>query len=170
MHQVNKSLILPLMLVLSLVVGLSGQQQQQQAPPSTPIGAEEPSAPPVMMPQTQAPAQTQQPAQQIPQQQAPGQQAPGQTGQAPAQQPANQPGNTVQVPGQRQGREADSQEGGVFVFRKRVEEVTLHATVVDDRQKLVTNLDKTRSRSTKMDSHSRSLRSGEKIFRYRWEY
>jgi Ca-activated chloride channel family protein len=140
MHQVNKSLILPLMLVFCLVIGLKGQQQQQQAPPSTPIGAEEPSAPPVMMPQTQAPAQTQQPAQQAPQQQAP---APGQTGQAPAQQPANQPGNTVQVPAQQRGQAADSQEGGVFVFRKRVEEVTLHATVVDDRQKLVTNLDKT---------------------------
>jgi Ca-activated chloride channel family protein len=143
MHQVNKSLILPLIFVLCLVVGLSGQQQQQQqAPPSTPIGSEEPSAPPVMMPQTQAPAQTQQPAQQTPQQQAPAQQAPGQTGQAPAQQPANQPGNTVQVPRPQQGREADSQEGGVFVFKKQVEEVTLHATVVDDRQKLVTNLDK----------------------------
>ena len=48
----------------------------------------------------------------------------------------------MQVPAQQQGREADSQEGGVFVFKKRVEEVTLHATVVDDRQKLVTNLDK----------------------------
>ena len=143
MHRVNKSLILPLLLVLCLVAGLSGQQQQQQAPPSTPIGAEEPSAPPVMMPQTQAPAQTQQPAQQSPQQapQQNTQQAPAQQGQAPMQTPPNQPGNTVQVPRQNP-QEPDANEGGVFVFKKRVEEVTLHATVVDDRQKLVTNLER----------------------------
>ena len=34
------------------------------------------------------------------------------------------------------------QEEGSFVFTKRVEEVVLHATVVDDKQRLVTNLDK----------------------------
>ena len=54
--------------------------------------------------------------------------------------PANQPGDTVQVP--QEGQAPDSQEGGVFVFKKEVEEVTLHATVVDDRQRLVTNLNK----------------------------
>jgi len=41
----------------------------------------------------------------------------------------------------------DSQQGsddnGVFVFRKNVDEVLLHATVVDDHQHIVTNLDKT---------------------------
>ena len=31
---------------------------------------------------------------------------------------------------------------GSFVFRKQVEEVVLHATVVDDKQRMVTNLDK----------------------------
>jgi VWFA-related protein len=54
--------------------------------------------------------------------------------------PANQPGDTVQVP--QEGQAPDTQEGGVFVFKKEVEEVTLHATVVDDRQRLVTNLNK----------------------------
>jgi VWFA-related protein len=36
----------------------------------------------------------------------------------------------------------DSSEGGVFVFRKQVEEVVLHATVVDDKQRIVTNLER----------------------------
>jgi Mg-chelatase subunit ChlD len=54
--------------------------------------------------------------------------------------PLNQPGDTVEVP--QQGQSPDSQEGGVFVFKKEVEEVTLHATVVDDRQHPVTNLNR----------------------------
>ncbi len=36
----------------------------------------------------------------------------------------------------------DSADSGVFVFRKQVEEVVLHATVIDDKQRIVTNLDK----------------------------
>src|SRR4051794_40403198 len=32
---------------------------------------------------------------------------------------------------------------GVFVFRKDVDEVLLHATVVDDKQHIITNLDRT---------------------------
>jgi Ca-activated chloride channel homolog len=36
----------------------------------------------------------------------------------------------------------DSTDSGVFVFRKEVEEVVLHATVVDDKQRIVTSLDK----------------------------
>jgi Ca-activated chloride channel family protein len=44
--------------------------------------------------------------------------------------------------GQAQGEAPNSQEGGAFVFRKQVEEVILHATVLDERQRLVTNLDK----------------------------
>jgi len=40
-----------------------------------------------------------------------------------------------------QGQTPDSQ--GVFVFRKDVDEVMLHATVVDDKQHIITNLDRT---------------------------
>ncbi len=59
-----------------------------------------------------------------------------------SEQPApNQPGDTVQVPAG-VGSAPDSEQNGVFVFRKQVEEVTLHATVVDDRQRLVTTLDR----------------------------
>jgi Ca-activated chloride channel family protein len=36
----------------------------------------------------------------------------------------------------------DSTDTGTFVFRKQVEEVVLHATVVDDKQHIVTSLDK----------------------------
>ncbi len=36
----------------------------------------------------------------------------------------------------------ESSDSGVFVFRKEVEEVVLHATVIDDKQRIVTTLDK----------------------------
>ena len=54
--------------------------------------------------------------------------------QAPAQnsQPAQQP----------QGQAPSSENDGVFVFRKQVEEVQLHATVVDDKHRMVTDLAK----------------------------
>jgi Ca-activated chloride channel homolog len=37
---------------------------------------------------------------------------------------------------------SDSSDSGVFVFRKQVEEVVLHATVIDNKQHIVTDLDK----------------------------
>jgi VWFA-related protein len=40
------------------------------------------------------------------------------------------------------GTEAEKSSSGAFVFRTEVQEVTLHATVVDDRQRLVTTLDR----------------------------
>lgn len=116
--------IVPLMV---LVFALAAFAQQQQAPPSTSIGSQDPmSQPPVARPP--APPPQQQPQQQ-------GEQAPSR--------PANQPGDTVQIPQAQQGQAPDQNEGGVFVFRKRVEEVMLHATVVDDKQRMVTNLGKT---------------------------
>src|SRR5271163_449224 len=39
-------------------------------------------------------------------------------------------------------QDAESSDSGVFVFRKQVEEVVLHATVIDDKQRIVTTLDK----------------------------
>jgi Ca-activated chloride channel family protein len=73
---------------------------------------------------------------------APATNAPAQSGDqesAPAPQAPNQPGDTVQVP---QGQAPETQQGDVFVFRKEVDEVTLHATVVDDRNHLITSLNK----------------------------
>ena len=38
------------------------------------------------------------------------------------------------------GQPPESKEGGVYIFKKEVDEVVLHATVVDDHNRLVTNL------------------------------
>jgi VWFA-related protein len=54
--------------------------------------------------------------------------------------PAAQAPNSATAP---QNQQKPSGDNGVFVFRKDVDEVLLHATVVDDKQHIVTNLDKT---------------------------
>lgn len=85
-----------------------------------------------------APTQTLSSSQTQPPTQPPAQAQPsggvGQTGSAPA--PADQapPSSGAQNP--------ESGDNGVFVFRKQVEEVVLHATVTDNKQHIVTNLDK----------------------------
>ncbi|MFB3915682.1 MAG: VWA domain-containing protein [Terriglobales bacterium] len=61
--------------------------------------------------------------------------------QQPSPRPSNQPGNTVQVPAN-QGQAPQREENGIYVFKKQVEEVVLHATVIDEHQRLVTNLDR----------------------------
>jgi VWFA-related protein len=63
-------------------------------------------------------------------------QAPSATPQNPPQQ-APQPG-AASTPDQQQ----PEREGGTFVFRKQVEEVVLHATVLDNKERIVTNLEK----------------------------
>jgi VWFA-related protein len=91
-------------------------QPQQNAPVVTPQTGSPAANTPVQQPQTQpAPAQT-----------APPQTAPA-TGQA----------------GQTGAEESGTDQGGTFVFRKEVQEVVLHATVVDDKNRLVTNLGRT---------------------------
>jgi VWFA-related protein len=66
-----------------------------------------------------------------------------------AQTPAdNQQGNTGNQPAQaqpqqqQQGQAPNSENNGVYVFRKQVEEVQLHATVLDDKHRMVTDLAK----------------------------
>ncbi len=65
----------------------------------------------------------------------------------PASPPAdapNQPGNTVRVPqGQQQGQQGQAptrEENGTYVFTITSDEVVLHATVVDDKHRLVNGL------------------------------
>jgi Ca-activated chloride channel family protein len=59
---------------------------------------------------------------------------------APASPPAQ--GNpSTPAAGQPQGQPPESEPGG-FVFHAEVEEVVLHATVIDDKQHMITNLDK----------------------------
>ena len=62
--------------------------------------------------------------------------APVVSSQSPANSPASPPpaASAAQAP--------DSTDNGIFVFHKQVEEVVLHATVVDDKQHIVTSLDK----------------------------
>jgi VWFA-related protein len=57
----------------------------------------------------------------------------------PAPPPQNPP---VTSPSTANGQEPSAKSGDVFVFRKEVDEVTLHATVVDDKNHLVTGLDR----------------------------
>ena len=51
--------------------------------------------------------------------------------------PAGQPAPS---PAQTKGGEPSETNNGVFVFKKKVEEVVLHATVVDQKQRLITDL------------------------------
>ncbi|MGD0790922.1 MAG: VWA domain-containing protein [Terriglobales bacterium] len=64
----------------------------------------------------------------------------------PAPVASSQPASTGQIvapnAAPNAGQNPDSSDSGVFVFRKDVEEVVLHATVIDDKQHIVTSLDK----------------------------
>ena len=58
--------------------------------------------------------------------------------------PANQkPPATPASPPSQDNQDKNLNDQGVFVFRKDVDEVMLHATVVDDKQHIVTTLDRT---------------------------
>jgi VWFA-related protein len=61
--------------------------------------------------------------------------SPSQPGQGSAPPPSADQGNPVQS-------EPTQGDNGVFVFKKEVEEVVLHATVVDDKQRMITTLEK----------------------------
>ncbi len=65
--------------------------------------------------------------------------APGAASQSPA---AAKSPSPAQPPASSAAQAPDSSDNGAFVFRKQVEEVLLHATVVDDKQHIVTSLDK----------------------------
>jgi VWFA-related protein len=97
------------------------------------------SAPPVQQsPATSAnpaPTKAAPPAQTAP----PAASAPGNSP-AAAGEPA--PQGTEQAAPQSPGQGPDTGDSGAFVFKKQVEEVVLHATVFDDKQRFVTNLEK----------------------------
>jgi Ca-activated chloride channel family protein len=95
-------------------------QSSSQAAPQTPPIDQPPAA---QAPSDEAPAGGQATT---PQQQSP-------TGQTPAAQPSS---------GSSAGESPAGTNNGVFVFRKEVDEVTLHATVVDDKNRLITSLDR----------------------------
>ncbi len=118
-----------LALILFLSFGSWAQEVPAAAPPSNTQQQSQPAQTPPAQPQATAPAQD----------------TPVQPGSAPPSQPptqqgtAPQPGNAQQSQPQL-GTAPSRQEGDVFVFRKEVEEVQLHATVIDDKHRLVTDL------------------------------
>ncbi|WP_049761895.1 VWA domain-containing protein [Candidatus Korobacter versatilis] len=158
MHLRNSSFplrALPLVLLGALAFGQNTSQPQNQNS-QPPAGQQGKSDGGLIMPidDGSQPAQGQQ--QQNSAQPQPGQQGktdnglvmPIENGQseAPVPKSPNQPGDTVNVPASSSrgnGQNPDSEVGGVYTFKKQVEEVRLHATVVDDRQRLITTLDKT---------------------------
>ena len=58
------------------------------------------------------------------------------------QEPNSAPEAQSPAPGDSGQQAPDNNEGGVFVFKKEVEEVVLHAAVFDDKQRMITNLDR----------------------------
>ena len=123
MHRRNSHVFLFIVLFFSFVLCAAAQnttpaQATPQTSPQQPQG-----------PRGSTPAQPsgQQPTQ------------PGEPSSAPqqGQQPAAPGGPPAEA-----GQSPESNEGGVFVFKKEVNEVVLHATVVDDKQRMITNLDK----------------------------
>jgi len=124
----------------------------QTAPPQQNTPSPAPGTTASQTPSSPAQAPANQPGKAAP---APNQPAPpAQTPSSPAQAPGSQPGQAAPAPNQQapnqpaagaansQGQAPAGQENGGFVFRAEAREVTLHASVVDDKNRLVTNLDK----------------------------
>ena len=127
MHLRNNRYFLLLACILVLGTWLAAQNLAAPAPQAAQVH-------PKATPPSNPPAQTGSAQGNAPQTPAGGQSA------APLPQAPNQPGDTVQVPAKPEGEAPDAKSGDVFVFRKEVDEVTLHATVVDDKNRLVTQL------------------------------
>ncbi len=120
MHLRNRLLLF--LLILAVILPLAAQTAAAPSPAPAQSAAQSTVQQPTSAPQQ--PANTQQ-------------QAPSGAPQQPATQ---QPG---QGQGQaEQGQAPDSQQGDVFTFKKEVQNVILHATVVDDKQHLVMDLPK----------------------------
>ena len=116
MHQRNKRYLFLITLVLILGAWLAAQN-------STPPSQQSSNAPAAPQQAGAPPAQ------------------PGTDQEAAPPKAPNQPGDTVQLSAPK-GQEPAAQHDDVYIFKKEVDEVTLHATVVDDRNRLITNLTK----------------------------
>ena len=128
----------------------SQPQTTQQAPakPGQPLSPAELEGPPT---QAAPPANGQPPAQQPAQPQGTNQQQGQQQPAAPGGQlspgelegpPTQQAPAPAQPAAQGQNGEVVKGEGDVFVIKKQVEEVVLHASVIDEKQHPITNLDR----------------------------
>ena len=99
------------------------------------IAAAQSTPAPQATPTTQTAQTGSSPATAPPAQNPPAQQQPGPANQSPGAQPNAAPAD--------QGQSPVGSENGGFVFRAEAREVTLHATVIDDKNRLITNLGKT---------------------------
>jgi Ca-activated chloride channel homolog len=112
-----------LALLLVVVVALAALAGAQAV--STSVQSQSQNVPPSSRPQSQPPAAAPQ--------------------QPPATQDApNRPGNTVQIPNQQQGQgtQVERQGNDQFVIRTQVENIILHATVIDDKHRVINSLTK----------------------------
>jgi len=133
----------PVLLVALLFTAITCRHQAvATAVPDTAGQQTQPAQTPGQVPQS--PGQTASPQSQAPQPQPQQPQDPQTQAQKPQAQPGQaqpgQPQPTQAQPTQDQGQ--SSSDSGVFVFKKEVEEVVLHATAMDDKNHLVTTLDK----------------------------
>src|SRR5581483_1668619 len=129
--------LLILALFCFLAVNLAAQNPgSQSAPPSVGIGSQAPAQPPLAAPPGEAPPP---PPANPPAAQTPANQTPTSTQTPP---PAGQQPNAADATGQQQGQNPAEEQNGIYVFKAKVEEVVLHATVLDEHQRMVTELDK----------------------------
>jgi len=128
----------------------TNQTQTQQAPakPGQPLSPAEMEGPPTQAapPASSGQQPGQQPAQQQGTQQPQAQQQPaapgGQLSPGELEGPPTQQVPPGQPPAAQQGEVGQKGEGETFVFKKQVEEVVLHASVIDEKQHPITSLER----------------------------
>ena len=125
-------------LVLTFMLGASLAALWAQSAPTQPSQDNSTTTQPgTTAPSQQAPATSTAPAQ------SPGTQVPAGANQPAGQPPAGQtPGAQTPAPDQGPAQGPSATDNGTFVFRTEAREVILHATVVDDRNRLITSLTK----------------------------
>jgi len=143
MHLRNKTYLLFLGSLLCVLAALAAAQAapQQSQQGSSSSGYDIPSPDPQPANNTPAQPAANAPAGNPPAANSPASQPQVPTGDnnRPAPQSPNQPSDTVHV---KSDKQVESTAGGGYIIRTNVQEVLLHASVVDDRNRLVTNLDR----------------------------
>lgn len=141
MHLRNNHALLLLIGLFSLVFCVSAQTPTQPGaapPPGSPSQGAAAGQAANPTPNNAGTSQQQPPAGQQPAETP----APAQPGAGPQQQAAPQGAPQQGQPGAEAGQQPEGNDNSVFVFKKEVEEVVLHATVLDDKQHMITNLEK----------------------------
>ena len=141
MHLRNNHALLLLIGLFSLVFCVSAQTPTQPGaapPPGSPSQGAAAGQAANPTPNSAGTSQQQPPAGQQPAEAPP----PAQPGAGPQQQSAPQGAPQQGQPGAEAGQQPEGNDNSVFVFKKEVEEVVLHATVLDDKQHMITNLEK----------------------------